>query len=484
MLDKRSLALAVLVLEAFVFGAPAHAQPADAVFEFSLDIGSDHELSDPFMDGDEGFDPGDVYWWQGPPVDLPGRDGFKDDLSIFGFDPWPDPPDPAYATRVPVGEGNIEFYWEYFDLDGHDQLADDLYELQFIPPDRPLENPIPQWDSPCIYPAEFLMISFDDDMAPGWPAFDVPVTQTSPAGVSSYGSTPGRDEIVGLTLLVGAGPPPYPIVNIYPIADELTVHQSLMANPDNLEEEDDDVDSLDIVHGYEECPFWYFTVDHEAHLGLDPGGIYEVTFGGPVQIIDELIHLGIPEETDIDAFEFAWLELPNDPGPLYFALLYSVDEDDPLTQWDESGGLPANMIFASFLTGWSFPVVQDELWDDVDALTGWGEPFEPQPPTGACCLPGCGCVVLTQTDCLNNGGVWAGPGTDCSDADGDGIADACFTCIGDLDCDNVVDLGDLAQLLSNYGQTSGVGWTDGDMDADGDVDLADLAVLLGNYSGC
>jgi hypothetical protein len=255
-------------------------------------------------------------------------------------------------------------------------------------------------------------------------------------------------------------------------------------NPDMIEDDDDDVDSLDIVFSEEECPYWYFSADHEAHLGLDPGGIYQVTPWGPIQVIDE-IHLGISEDTDIDAFEFSFVASPMDPAMVSLALLYSVDEDDPLTPGvDESGGLNPNVIYVSYLTGFSLPLT-DPLPDDVDALTNWFEPLEePPPPTGACCLPGCGCVVLTQTDCINNGGAWAGPGTDCSDGNGDGIADACFTCVGDLDCDNVVDLSDLAQLLSYYGQTSGMSWTNGDMDGDGDVDLSDLAALLGNYGGC
>lgn len=483
MFGKSRLTLTILVLGTLALGAPLYAQPADFVFEFSLDIGSDTELSDPFMDGDEGFDPGDVYWWQGPPVLPPGRDGFKDDLFIFGFDPWPDPPDPGYVTRVPVGEGSIENYWEYFDLDGHDQLADDFYELQWFSLDHPLEFPIPQYDSPCIYGVDFLMISFDDDMGPGWPAFDVPVTVPSPSGVSSYGTTAGQDEIMGLILMVAAGPPPYPLMNVYPIADEVTVHQSLVPNPDNGDIDDDDVDSLDIVHGYDECPFWYFSPDHEAHLGLDPGGIYQATPFGPMQIIDEFVHLGISEDTDIDAFEFVWLENPQEPGMLCLALLYSVDDDDPLTWMDESGGMFPNVIYGSFMTGWSFPVLMEELWDDIDALTSWREPLEPE-PRGACCVDDCGCLVLTHNNCINAGGAWAGPGTDCSDANGDGVPDACFTCIGDLDCDGSVDLSDLAQLLSNYGQTTGMGWTDGDMDGDGDIDLADLAALLANYGGC
>ena len=55
------------------------------------------------------------------------------------------------------------------------------------------------------------------------------------------------------------------------------------------------------------------------------------------------------------------------------------------------------------------------------------------------------------------------------------------SCPGDLNGDGVVGLADLAQLLSNYGTTSGATYEDGDMDGDGDVDLADLAALLGVY---
>ncbi|MBU0617393.1 MAG: hypothetical protein KKI02_06735 [Planctomycetes bacterium] len=54
-------------------------------------------------------------------------------------------------------------------------------------------------------------------------------------------------------------------------------------------------------------------------------------------------------------------------------------------------------------------------------------------------------------------------------------------CPGDLDGDGDVDLSDLAQLLGNYGMTSGATYEDGDLDGDGDVDLSDLAALLGVY---
>ncbi len=61
------------------------------------------------------------------------------------------------------------------------------------------------------------------------------------------------------------------------------------------------------------------------------------------------------------------------------------------------------------------------------------------------------------------------------------LLDTVCIVLGDLDGDNDVDLADLAQLLGNYGMTSGAAYEDGDLDGDGDVDLADLAALLAVY---
>jgi hypothetical protein len=52
---------------------------------------------------------------------------------------------------------------------------------------------------------------------------------------------------------------------------------------------------------------------------------------------------------------------------------------------------------------------------------------------------------------------------------------------GDLNGDSDVDLGDLAELLTNYGMTGRSTYEQGDLDCDGDVDLADLAELLGHW---
>lgn len=357
-------------------------KPDTFMFEFSLDIASDKELSDPQVDGDEAFDPGDVYWWRSAPVIPPGRDGFKDDLTIFGWDPSPNPPDGAIppATRVPVPMllpkpwPAVTYDPAYFDLDGHDQIDISLYEfeLPYMPRELPKEQlPISQ----CIYPPQFLIISYDDDQAAGWKVGDVPVTVPSPAGII-YGSGVGGDEL--LSLVLGPAPiPPFPVL-VPPsgIADEQSVHQSLAPNPGG-DSQDDDVDSLDIVCSEGQCPIWYFTSDHEAPgmnpAGgpLDPGDIYQVTAAGPVLAIDAQANLGLPQGTDVDAFEFAWLSATTGGAPV-LAVIFSVDEDDPLTpNVNESGGLNPNMIYYSLLAGWNSVLMSQPCDDDVDAITIW-----------------------------------------------------------------------------------------------------------------
>lgn len=435
--------------------------PGKKVFtlEFSIDIGSDAELSDPNVDGDEGMDPGDVYLSGSPSATPPlfpcGRDGFKDDLGLFLVDPLPDPPDcqDPPATAVPVGTcaactascGASSLYVDYFDVDGHDQLDRSL--VQWIPRSG-LANPIPREFIPsqCIYPPRFLAISFDDDGAAGWPVGDVPVKVASPAGVSSYGTTLGRDEVLSLELAPGA--PPVATVSIIGFADERSVHVSLAPNPDVNETDDDDVDSLDVIAGRDACRFYYFSPDHEAHFGLDPGGIYELLAGPSVaKIIDPVAHLGIPAGVDVDAFEFTWFRLA--VGTEVLGVVFSVDEDDPCTPTvDESGGMDPKMIFGSMLTGSSFRLLDVPLTDDIDAISIWCQPIETK-PRGACCMQAAGassgCAETTQGDCATQRGRYAGDGTTCADLNNDGIADECAqkcepltdgSACNDLPCDS------------------------------------------------
>jgi Dockerin type I domain len=99
-------------------------------------------------------------------------------------------------------------------------------------------------------------------------------------------------------------------------------------------------------------------------------------------------------------------------------------------------------------------------------------------PTGACCFGTGFCLVLKEADCLLAGATWAGPGSNCSDGNGDGSADACQPSNpADLNNDGVVNAGDLAILLGAWGTTSGPA----DINGDGIVNASDLSILLGAW---
>ena len=59
---------------------------------------------------------------------------------------------------------------------------------------------------------------------------------------------------------------------------------------------------------------------------------------------------------------------------------------------------------------------------------------------------------------------------------GDGVG-----CVGDVNRDGSVDLGDLSRVLANFGTPGGALPEDGDLDQDGDVDADDLQRMLGRF---
>ncbi len=353
---------------------------------FSLDIGSDTELSDPTLDGNEVFDPGDAYTWLGPPLFPPGANGIRDDGFIFGFDPMPTPGVPGSSAPACIAIPDPTTLPPYFDLDGLDSLDFSLTSFTGAGTltgtgsgGGPLSAPLLRFPSSCIQPAENLVISFDDDTALHYASgagagCSVPSTSLSPV-TDTYGTAAGQDEVIGLTLLplMPAAPvSPRTVGALYPIADEVGLHPSLAPDPPDgpapPQVFDDDVDALDITG--DGCDVWVFSVDHEASMGLDPGNIYEATPGGPVLVVDKVVHLGLPADVDIDDFEFVWTSDPSGSGGEVLTLLFSVNDDDPATPGLENGGiLDPKMIYASYLTGSSFPYLDAPLDDDIDAIT-------------------------------------------------------------------------------------------------------------------
>jgi hypothetical protein len=341
---------------------------ATGPFYFSVDLGSDLELSDPGSPGV--LDPGDIYC--APPTNAqPGAESepAKDDAWI---DPASSPPDPLPASGLgaPVG-GSLtpdpRLYDLYFDLDGEDQLERLFFAEEGLEGWMPIV--VDSATIRCLHRNPHSMyLSFDDDGAPGW--------VSSPADVSTtagpeHGTTAMRDEVV-VVRNWGKWD------RLSPVADEVML--GLGPNPDGDARLDDDVDALD----RERCDYWYWSCDREARYDaigsgapLDAGAIYVTlpSSGGSFLAFPPAA-LGLPPGTDIDAFEFCSTDDPDvlqnfprlRPGLEYLAVAFSVDEDDPVTVGeDESGGLNPRAIYLSLLDG-DAPLKLTEFEEDVDAI--------------------------------------------------------------------------------------------------------------------
>ncbi len=424
----------------------------DPELYFAVRTGSDTELSDPIPDGNEVFDPGDGYLWLDPVLPPGGADGVLDDTVIFGGDPFPDPPDLALGTSAPSCSGfplDPPIRAAYQELDGLDHVdfhLANLLELYSPSPGAPPAEPIPTSPAStgCVEEVKYLSVSFADKGSGTYLSCDTPAT-TASAIARTYGSAAADDEIVGVVVIpTVVGPTSVPLSAAeYPLADEVSLHPSLAPNPPSssgigppvAQDADDDVNALDVTPCGGGFPL--FSVGHEATgpLDLDPGGIYLDVGTGPILAVDEDVHLGVPEDTDLDAFEIVLLR--HEVAGLSLAVLFSVDSDDPATPVeDESGGLNPNWLYYSFFTG-TYGVFIDTFHDDVDAVANY-------------CLP----MALPA-------------------------AAACTTLSGDTNGDVLVNGKDVESFVDCVVGTAAGACGCADMDDDGDADFDDVSLFVG-----
>jgi hypothetical protein len=346
----------------------------DMLTLFSLDIGSDTELSDPQMDGNEFFDPGDLYPKSIFP--LPVITPWINDSVIFQHDPDPKTIPPVNPAPVGSGLAPGSVSGSYFDMDGCDLLE---FSLSGILP-NPGDASIAWFSDSCIYEAEYVFVSFDDDIPEHYTdVTSVPVNSNSPAMNTIYPGPGLQDELQEFDY------DPWPVSGPSfqkDIFSEVLIHANLDPDPAGNNSLDDDIDALDMIPitaGLNTpCNQYYFSADHEAtynhpllfpNFVLDPATIYTTSPAGPVPVIDNTHH-GLPTATDIDAFEFAWV-WDFDEGRYGLAMLFSVDDDDPLTADDESGGLDSRMIYFTFMNGGYEPFSAAPQLDDIDGMVVW-----------------------------------------------------------------------------------------------------------------
>jgi hypothetical protein len=331
---------------------------------FSLDLGSDHDLSDPLPAGSPLFDAGDVYT-RGCAAGTAGD--AMDDAEVFT-------PDPLSTVPVHAGCGAVAFQ-DYFDLDAFDRTRIPYDWLIERIGQKIYKEQMPEEYAEGIYTPNFLAISFDDDSPPPWcdPGACVPTDSGAMRGTAA-----NDDEIVALTLDMSKGPP-FAILGSYGAADEVTVHPDLGTDPPG-QLRDDDVDALDLYSDeLDDLETKYFSVDFEANYGLVPGVVYAVSpKGTPVDVILPS-DLGLGPKVDLNAIAFVWFsENPGDP--LALALVFSVE--------DPAGVLDPRILYYSFMTGTHAQLISAPIANaPIDAVAAWYEEIHFGPVAGNPVIP-------------------------------------------------------------------------------------------------
>ncbi len=393
----------VLLLGVLVLTSSAWSHDYSKDYLYSTDLGSDLDMSDPSGNGVVGWmDCGAIYrvneLAQPDPVPVLWKDDDNPVVGAWTGRPFLNAPQPLPGQATPPGPSFFGFipettvdeaYAAYFDLDGEDQVVTPIPVEQLI---EGVQMTAQEFAEVGIYTpgADNVRMSFENDDAPGWfdatHITDVPTIVKTDNDFETY--------VGGISCIA-------PLPNT---ATPECIEQQLglVPNmPSDGQDHDDDVDALD-WHREDVDAFnhRYFTADHEAHFGLDPGDIYHTVNDGTVNIqlaIDDVTHIGVLDETDVDAWEFVNIDIDCaeelfgteftsglDPSLNVLAAIFSVDQDDPDTLADESGGLNPSVIYMTNLAGkyaavsgdysHMFSLDPDIYNTDIDALTVVPEP--------------------------------------------------------------------------------------------------------------
>ena len=365
-----------MIIRIVLMGVSCSLLPLSAqTFRYSTDLGSDLDLSDSVTTGNNWMDCGDIYIEGIPNPTLIKNDDTGNPNTGYPVTGGNQPLPTLIGAGSAASASQVRTTYDtYYDVDGEDQLElEVLGQEGLLTQYDPTMREILKIQGVHFMPTK-VHISYDDDTAPGWYKSGSIPTTTAP----SYGTTANHDEILSRTGVFGNW------VNETGVRDEVAL--GLGANPDMEEAFDDDVDALD----EEQHRFYYWTADHEANLGYDPGSIYMTDLNGSGQnatlAFDDALHLGLPQDTDVDAFEFTLVDEATYqsygfapvgiiPGEDVLMMRFSVDQNDldndmlPVTDihGDESGGLNPHTLYISNLAGEYKPL--QTFNDDIDAIS-------------------------------------------------------------------------------------------------------------------
>ncbi len=321
-------------------GATASAQPdipAPVGYRFSLDLGSDWDLSDPTNGEANQMDCGDIYLerpLQQPPNVPPPlvKDDDSQDVGPnlgYPFDPAqggaPQPVEIPNQTPQLVGTAPqdtpqdqvLGVYSEYWDLDASDQIGLDLPMLPTTLVELP-PTPRSLASMGVHVEPEWIAASWDDDGPPGWyinqagaAGFVADIPTMVPPHHGHYSTFDNQEDHEEVVEAVGA----FGTWMSSPVGTRVESQIGVPLMNSGFHH-DDDIDALDV----EDHRYWYFSPDHEANLQLDPGSIFmtDLNFvganyvpmfdqAGNIGLLDDPLTPDITEDADVDAWEFCAL---------------------------------------------------------------------------------------------------------------------------------------------------------------------------------
>jgi len=206
---------------------------------------------------------------------------------------------------------------------------------------------------------------------------------------------------------------------------------------------------------------WWPVSGGEAYSWGTPTdvGVTAYSFGGPASYASCDSHFTVTSDTTItlDWYLYQTTVLTDLTNGL---VLLSTAEEGPIGSEDIQLLAGTEYEFSSAASfGYAYMTIQP-------------------PPEGACCLADGCCVDASAAECASAGGAYQGDATTCADVECKPPPD----CPADVTSDGVVDVGDLVEVILDWGPCKDP--CGSDVNADGLVDVQDIVAVILAWGSC